>query len=483
MPETGSRKPKRLVFCFDGTWNQLSADRPTNVVQLAQMLVPVAQDGTPQIVYYDEGIGTNTNWLRQHIAGALGRGMLTILREAYRFLIFNYEPGDEIYAFGFSRGAYTARSFVGFIRHAGILDVTNANVIDRAIAIYKSAEAGLGVESEEGLRFRSEYCRGVCVSAADRDYRKQNLPGFDPEKVPILTIRYLGVWDTVRALGIPDFLPLAGAINRKYSFHNAVLTSKIRAARHAVAIDEERATFRATLFGPDKVRELNSRNQRKGEEPMPDWKLHYQEKWFPGVHGAVGGGGVRHGLSDEALLWVLQGARQAGLELRDEVDNPAYKLRPDPFDALQNEPMVPWSMRGPLGALRRLFRSARPNGPSGLDQISLSALRRWHADPASLPEGKAYRPAALKECANVIAEWDELCQTEWKGDPPQLEDYTVRRGDSFSLLAKARLGDAKRWKELFDLNRDRIDDPNMLSIGAVIRLPVPSQPPQISDDG
>ena len=156
---------KKLVFCFDGTWNQLSADVPTNVAWLAQMIRPRTRDGTAQVVYYDEGIGTQANAIRRLTDGAFGWGMLANIREAYRFLIFNYEPGDQIYAFGFSRGAYTARSFLGFIRHAGILDVASASKIDKAIEIYRDAPAGrTGKESALAMRFRAKFCKGMCVS-------------------------------------------------------------------------------------------------------------------------------------------------------------------------------------------------------------------------------------------------------------------------------------------------------------------------------
>lgn len=467
---TDQRKPKRIVFCFDGTWNKLSAECSTNVVLLAQMVRPIASDGTPQIVYYDEGIGTNMNWLFQHVAGAFGRGMLSIMREAYRFLIFNYEPGDEIFAFGFSRGAYTARSFVGFIRHAGILDVVSAAQIDKAISIYKQAPVGTGHESPSGKTFRAEYCRGVCVSAADRDYRIECITGFDPTKVPILTIRYLGVWDTVRALGVPDFVPGSRWINRKYSFHNAMLTSKIQSARHAVAIDEMRSTFRATLFGRDKVQRLNGRTRHSGKPQMPDWLLPYQEKWFPGVHGAVGGGGSLRGLSDGALEWVLLGARKAGLELRDDRDNPVYALRPNPFDPLQNYSKVPFMMRGPIGAFRRLLRSPR-KGPAELDEIAISTLRRWYAPPESLSDKQAYRPGALAACINKMAHWPYGNPPEWKAKGVTLKEYTVVYGDTLSKLALTVLGDVKLWKDLFELNRDRVDDPDNLSIGSTLRLP------------
>ncbi|MFM5893786.1 MAG: phospholipase effector Tle1 domain-containing protein [Novosphingobium sp.] len=469
------RKPKRIVFCFDGTWNRLSVDCLTNVAMLAQMVRPVAHDGTPQIVYYDEGIGTSGNKVAHVIDGALGHGMLKIMREAYRFLIFNYESGDEIFAFGFSRGAYTARSFVGFIRHAGILDIARASQIDRAIDIYRAANAGTGTESPEGLRFRAENSLGVCVSAADRDYRKAHVPGFDPACAPLLEIKYLGVWDTVRALGVPDFLPFSGWFNRRYGFHDAVLSSKVKAARHAVALDELRPTFRATLFGRDKIDRYNARNVRAEGPPLPPWKAFYQEQWFPGVHGAVGGGGDRRGLSDGALDWVLTGARLAGLDLRDGTGNKAFDLRPDPLDALQNDSKVPWTHRGPLGWLRRLVQSPR-KGPDRIDEVSLPALRRWHAAAAQLPEGKLYRPGALKALEPALAAGTlaEPVQIKSGGGEalPQLEDYTIVIGDSLSKLAKARLGDVKRWTDLFELNRDRIADPDFLPIGLVIRLPL-----------
>lgn len=125
---------KRLVFCFDGSWNRLDADCPTNVVLMAESIRPTASDGTTQIVYYDEGVGTGKR--EKFRGGVLGMGLLTNLREAYRFLIFNYEPGDEIFIFGFSRGAYTARSFAGFTRHVGVLDINSASQINRALSLY-----------------------------------------------------------------------------------------------------------------------------------------------------------------------------------------------------------------------------------------------------------------------------------------------------------------------------------------------------------
>lgn len=103
---------KRLIFCFDGTWNKLEPGRATNVVLTAASIERIGRDGSPQIIHYDEGVGTGD--LDQFRGGMFGTGLIDNVREAYRFLIFNYDPGDEIYVFGFSRGAYSAPTFVGF---------------------------------------------------------------------------------------------------------------------------------------------------------------------------------------------------------------------------------------------------------------------------------------------------------------------------------------------------------------------------------
>lgn len=460
---------KRLVFCFDGTWNRLSADNPTNVVLLSQMVRPIAADGTPQVIYYDEGIGTSAWFAIRLWQGAWGKGMLGILRKAYRFLIFNYEPGDEIFIFGFSRGAYTARSFAGFIRHAGILDIDSASQIEKAIEIYRNAPAGkTGKESGMAMRFRLRHCRSVCVSEVDREFRIRVEPGKGHEHLPLLDIRYLGVWDTVRALGVPDFLPLSGYFNRRYGFHDAVLTSKIRSARHAVALDERRPTFPVTLFGNDKVEELNARAASDRQAPFEEWDRPYAEQWFPGVHGAIGGGGKRRGLSDAALHWVLSGARRAGLALRSSEQAKVFALRPDPFDEIFNDPPG-WFKRLQIWLFERL-RIAR-KGPRQADEIAHVTFRRWHQSPGRV----GYRPRSLRHAGGALADWRYASPPEWKGSegdaPVTLEEHAASYQDTLSRLAEARLGDPMRWRELFELNRDRIDDPDYLPTEIVLRLP------------
>ncbi len=460
---------KRLVFCFDGTWNRLSADNPTNVVLLAQMVQPIDSRGIAQTVYYDEGIGTSSWYIKRLWQGAFGKGMLGILRDAYRFLIFNYSPGDEIFIFGFSRGAFTARSFAGFIRHAGILDVASATQIDKAIELYRNAPAGqTGQELPEALEFRKVHCKGVCVSEDDHAYRQQVDEKFDPA-TPLLDIRYLGVWDTVRALGVPDFIPFSGYFNRKYGYHNAILTSKIRSARHAVALDERRLTFPPMLFGRAKVEELNAKADKEREEPVTEWTLPYQEQWFPGVHGAIGGGGALRGLSDAALHWVLSGARRAGLQLRGSVDSVAFAIRPDPFDAIFNDP--PGWLKRLQGWWHDLLRIGR-KGPAKGEEISLCAYRRWHDGNAAV----RYAPRSLSGVADALRNWRYASPYEHRTGMPVLEEYELGPRDTLGSLARERMGDPGHWRDLFEYNRDRIDDPDYLPTSITLRIPPAPEP-------
>jgi len=300
-------KPRRLVFCFDGSWNKLDTKaHPTNVVLLAESVPPVDHKGVQQIVYYDEGVGTASD--ETFRGGAFGKGLIQNIREAYRFLIFNYLPGDDIFVFGFSRGAFTARSFIGFVRAAGILKVNDASQISEAWQLYQKCarrEAG----DEELFDFRGKYCPDLCVSEAEREIRRERF-GDAAAEVPLLKIRYCGVWDTVGTLG---WKAVTAVFDRRkdktYEDHDVDLSASVLAARHALALDERRVHFMPTLWS--NLVELNAtvpESRRKRGDV-------YQQKWFAGDHGSVGGGGPERGLSNAALHWVLRGAVDEGLSL------------------------------------------------------------------------------------------------------------------------------------------------------------------------
>jgi hypothetical protein len=166
---------KRLIFCFDGTWNRLDARYSTNVVITAESIIPITSEAKPvsQFIYYDEGVGTER--LEKILGGVFGVGILKNLGNAYRFLIFNYTAGDEIYVFGFSRGAYTARSFVGLLRNCGILSRSRAARVTEAIERYKKRDATTA-SSEDMNFFRRDNSPDVCVSEEEDEDGDGSLP-------------------------------------------------------------------------------------------------------------------------------------------------------------------------------------------------------------------------------------------------------------------------------------------------------------------
>lgn len=451
---------KRLVFCFDGSWNRLDADYPTNVVLLAESVLPTTKDGIVQIVYYDEGVGTSK--ADKFRGGMFGVGLKTNLREAYRFLIFNYEPEDEIFIFGFSRGAYTARSFAGFVRHAGILDINSASQIDKALDLYESAMGADGDDHPKALTFRAQHSSKVCVSEYDEQWRCKNWDGYVPNTAKPLTIRYVGVWDTVGSLGWPNVLPGANWLNHRYGFHDVKLTSKVQGARHALAIDESRKLFRPTVW--NNVADLNSQQDISPYDPDAP----YQQKWFPGVHGAVGGGGPERGLSDSAFSWILAGARRAGLKVNIGGTSRIYEVAPNPFSPLQNEPNRPWHDRGVIGTIKWLLLNADREGPLDLNDVSAFARRRWYAEAAHLPEKALYRPKTLVE---VSCEIEEARPVQSDIETKSTKEHAVAPGDDLSKIAKTYLGDPNRRNDIFEANRDLIDDPQEIHPGWIIRIP------------
>jgi uncharacterized protein (DUF2235 family) len=290
---------KRLIVCCDGTWNRLDTQCPTNVVRLAQAVKRTASDGVPQIVFYDEGIGVDSNKI---VGGVTGLGIDKNIQHAYRFLSFNYDRGDEIYLFGFSRGAYTVRSLAGMIYCSGLLSRRYVTKASEAYELYRNR--GIKPSDDEAKSFRENYGK-------DKG-----------DRVPITL---LGCFDTVGALGIP-LVPLLQKFEtqfkRRYQFHDTNLNEDIENALHAVAIDEIREIFDVTLM---------NKNLK-----APKQKL--RQVWFPGEHGCIGGGTMAYrGLSDAVLKWMVD--QISDLELKLEFDPDVIKdIQPDYKVPFQNNP-------------------------------------------------------------------------------------------------------------------------------------------------
>lgn len=465
---------RRLIFCFDGSWNKLDTkSHPTNVVLLAESVPPVDRRGVQQIVYYDEGVGTASD--ETFRGGAFGKGLVQNIREAYRFLIFNYLPGDEIFVFGFSRGAFTARSFIGFIRAVGILKVNDANQITEAWKLYQKHAVRADDDPDALLRFRANYCPDLCITASEREWRRVNT-GADADKLPVLRLRYCGVWDTVGTLGWKAF---SAVVDRRpdktYAQHDTDISSSVEAGRHALAIDERRVHFLPTLWR--NVRELNDRSGKSHYDPDAP----YQQKWFAGDHGSVGGGGPERGLSNAALHWVLRGAIDQGLSVsladRSQLDDIHYNARAPlhntPAEGIPVRQLGAGTIKASLGWIKGKLLSTHRSGPLEMNDIHPSTLRRWFTHASILPERTEYRPKPLARLKEEI-EKERLTYTP-PTDDAAFRKYEVLPGDSLSRIASRELGDVNRYPEIFALNRDVLDDEDDIFPGDALRLPEAKQ--------
>jgi len=369
---------KRIAIFCDGTWNKLSSDHATNVQFAAQAVRSVDGAGTQQVTFYDEGVGTThtiNEWAETHLAGAFGWGLLEKIETAYRFLAFNHEPGDEIHVFGFSRGAYTARSLVGLIRKCGIVPRTSVKSIKSIFEFYKRGD--VHPDSDEAQRFRLQHSPALIMKETDRQWRREHGGGGAPAEAAVpVNLSYLGVWDTVGALGVPNYLFLAGLFGtkKKYQFHDTKLSSTVQSARHAVAVDERRRSFEPALW--ENLEELNG-----------DDGTRYQQLWFPGDHGSVGGGGDVEGLSSAALLWIVEGAAAQGLGFDTELLERHVGKR-DHLAPLRNVSKAP-------GMLDRIFTRADREGPQSRSLLAPSTLERLRYEAKSAG-WKPYRPKTLE---------------------------------------------------------------------------------------
>ncbi len=292
--------PKKLVIFCDGTWNE-PTKRGTNVVRMLQATDFVDKDGNPQIAHYIAGVGTRRED-EKVIGGAFGFGISENIKNAYAFIVSNYDVGDEIYLFGFSRGAYTARSIAGLIDNLGVLCRHNLPLVSIAYKHYKDRTAPWEPGGAESEKFRNEYCHPY------------------PTR-----IRFLGVWDTVGALGAPYGELLGRILDAvfKTGFHHVALSEGVDAAYHAMAADEHRWPFRPTpVTLTEYHRARNEKNIAERGFPL------YVERWFPGVHSNVGGGYDNHGLSDYALDWMAARAEENGLKLKNWEDVCLSRDRP-----------------------------------------------------------------------------------------------------------------------------------------------------------
>jgi uncharacterized protein (DUF2235 family) len=345
---------KRIVVCCDGTWQDSSRTFPTNVAKLYNAVKRTdANLSQPQIVEYSPGIGSGSEWVSRVGGGAFGWGIDENIKDVYRRLCQDYDEGDEIYLFGFSRGAYTVRSLAGLMRVAGgLLPSKEALKVSEVYDIYRSSH-------DMARKERAIKALGARIR---------------PAKVTVL-----GCWDTVGSLGIPRTLPLLSQLlNKKYEFHDCQLSNIIEHALHAVAIDENRKVFDYTPM------EQSQTNIAAGQT------LHQVR--FPGDHGAIGGGSPESvTLADGALLWMIETIRNTlNLGLEFDLSQVEYDPNaPRPADPYSIHPQPTTKLpKKPESLLFRLTGLAPRTIP---DQALLhdSTLKRWQV------LGKDYRPGNI----------------------------------------------------------------------------------------
>lgn len=455
---------KRLVVFCDGTWNDTRMASLTNVARLAKCVEPTDTRGpTPiqQVVFYDSGVGITsgvsrlTDFLVRLKGGAFGRGLDEKIENAYRFLVLNYEVGDELYIFGFSRGAYTARSLCGLVRKCGILRRECFDKIPDAIAKYRDRKTPpheVGAFRQAHAHHFGEVDLPVATGPEDLPDSSRHIwsgrypdpspypplddqrpfiapeddlgddegrPGEDlpssekavsrdwlnrqalldrPESHErrerheeaadrVYRLMFLGLWDTVGSLGVPTRFPLLSSVfNKRYRFHDTDASALMTSLRHAVAVDENRR-----VFDVSPVSNIEDLNRQWADAmglpwPLPYYALPYQQRWFPGDHGAVGGGNLEPGLSSAALLWVAEGAQIEGLYLRDAPASSRSFVRNELSEAtrLQN-PLANWRIT--RGGLRKPpwmfdllgfiggYRDRK--GPLVFPETHESARQRW----------------------------------------------------------------------------------------------------------
>ena len=374
-----STQRKKLAVFLDGTWNNVGDD--TNVWRLKSLLSPTGTDGAPQLAYYEKGVSGL-------LGGWFGKGLDDDITDAYLWLIDHYNPDnqdDDIFIFGFSRGAYSARSLAGFIVKCGLLKAGGALGVGQLYNRYRKADA-----------------RTLRVLLAARDNGTLKDATLEEQwmmkySMPI-HIKFVGVWDTVGELGIPLF-SIQGISRSTLRFHSTELMPPVDYGFHALAINENRRAFSPTLWTV-----LNPSAPDPNADPLRPLPS-VEQRWFVGAHANVGGGNDSDVLPQIPLRWLMKKASLHGLTFRADVDLDGDELKAEVTD----------SYRKFMYGLYRLFspRYFRPIG----------------APPKQVGNGIE---SSVNETidASVFARWKS--RTDYR--PPNLADWADRHSADIASL-------------------------------------------------
>lgn len=349
---SGTAPFKRICIFSDGTWSDPEIETQTNIVKLAKAVKYSCSESIPQLVFYDPGLGTSGSISDAMTGGAFGHGIDRNIQELYSFLALNYAPGDEVYMFGYSRGAYTVRSLAGLIYDAGLVGRGHLDFVKEAYDLYRSP---VGPESEEARAFRQEHGERI-------------------------SIKLVACFDTVGALGLPDDLPwpLAWARDRKkYEFHNTEISEIVENGIHALSIDEDRKAFMPTRM---------TACAKRGAKQVT-------EMFLPGHHGGIGGQSKAEiGFSENSMRFMVDEMAKRGIKL--EFDTEKIPEGNNIFDELA----IDRSMR--RRAMKMItgveYRSVC------LDTLHHSAVKRWLKVESWRPTALAGMEAEIKQRAQLL---------------------------------------------------------------------------------
>lgn len=403
---TASVRPRRLVLCLDGTWNSAYDEKqrsdghtvlkPSNPLKACRAVLPFDEaTGQVQVAYYHIGIGSLAEYpgvpnrllyfSDRVLGGIWGAGFEENIEETLHFLVLNHREGDELFVFGFSRGAATARAVTQFIEwNEGLPQKEDAYFLPMLFRAYVISHG-------------ASDARAAAIDQINADLRRDEKEPLRPFQA--VRVAYLGVWDTVMAIGSRFAATGKSTSEAGWTFYAGTAPATCVAhARQALAVDEARYDFRPEIWTHHHV------GQRM------------EQRWFPGVHSNVGGGYVKDGLANIAFHWILEGAMEEGLRIDTKY---AAFFRPFPLASLYRSSSVLYRV---IEALR--FRSGRGRrqlvgmpAEANLD-IDKSVIHRIRADPKSLQQGsdptlRRYRPE------NVLLFL--ACQ-------PDLDDYLNKIG-------------------------------------------------------
>lgn len=372
---------QRLAVFLDGTWN--TQDDNTNVWRMKLMCATHSADGVPQLSHYDPGVGTR--WYDRLTGGAFGQGLDVNIRQAYQWLMEQYDDGDEVYIFGFSRGAYTARSLAGMIAKCGLLCPESPLPVVQVYERYARGPAALPIYQ---LDYNARHGTGK-FSLEEQWLLRHS------RRIPI---KFIGVWDTVGTLGVPVG-NIPGISRRTLGYHFTRLSNIFKNVYQALAVDEHRAAYNPVLWTRFIPKALHPADSAPGaEDHLPEQIV--EQRWFAGAHANVGGGYRNDPVSQIPLEWLQRKATEAGLNFRrtitldgTECHNP---IRDSYAEFLRGAYRV-WrsaTFRGryyrPIGAPRVEKREGWVETVNEI--VDESVFRRWREIPT-------YRPVNVAEWA------------------------------------------------------------------------------------